>query len=387
MIKEIVVITGSSYGDEGKGYSTQQFCNKFIRQDLSPIVICHNGGAQKGHTVIHDGTRHVFGHFGSGSLVGCPTYLSKDYILNPIIFRQEYQQLAAKNVDLDGMVYVNSKCRITSPFDMFLNDMKERKRDKNKHGSCGMGIYETVERDKSISFRVDDCQGDYVNAKLRLLEKYFDCEVIKYELQNYKRNYMSDTLLAGVMNNYLMDLAWMFQHIKIIENEKEFLESYDSLIFEGAQGLLLDQNNQEGFPHLTPSNTGSDNPVKIMQNLDLSNANIEVCYVTRTYLTRHGAGYLENECGKEEINKNMVDKTNVPNDYQGTLRYGKIDIDSLIKRINNDFNKYSCLNENKKQSILITHINEYDGDLNNLILRLPFNMGVYKSYNEIDQVV
>lgn len=396
MIKKIAVVTGANYGDEGKGYTIQQFCNKFTKQGLNPIVICHNGGSQKGHTCIKDGIRHVFGHFGSGSLVGCPTYLSEDFIINPIIFRQEYNQLATKGVDLDGMVYVNSKCRITTPFDMFLNDMKERKRDKDRHGSCGLGIFETVDRNKLFMFTILDCQDSYMNQKLDIIKGYFDNEVIKHNLHNYLKNYMSGTLLSSVMNNYLMDLAWMFQHVKIVYEEKEFLESYDSLVFEGSQGLLLDQNNKSGFPHLTPSNTGADNPVKIMEQLDLSNIDIiEACYVTRTYLTRHGAGYLENECKKEDINKYMFDKTNVPNDYQGTLRYGYIDIYSLTNRIFNDFNKYSSNNlPDVCLSMMVTHRNEYDlpkgkyHSIKKLLKEKGLEMEkIYLSYDEESQII
>lgn len=378
MIKEIAVVIGSAYGDEGKGFTTQQFCNKFLKQGLNPVVIRHNGGGQAGHTVVNEGIRHVFAHVGSGSLLRCPTYLAEEFILNPIIFRQEYEQLATKGIDLDGLIYVNSKCRITTPFDMFLNDMKERKRDKDRHGSCGLGIFETVSRE--IDFTIEDC-GHYLNHKLRLLEKYFDCEVSKNELENYKMNYMSDTLLTGVINNYLMDLAWMFQHIKIIKDEKTFLESYDSLVFEGAQGLLLDQNNTEGFPHLTPSNTGSKNPYTILKGLDISKAQVEFCYVTRSYLTRHGAGSLENECPKEDINKDMFDKTNIPNDYQGTLRYGKLNVNSLVERISKD--QYLYYMENVKTSVMVTHLNEYSIDTK----KIPFNWSVYKSYDEITQII
>ena len=89
-------------GDEGKGLTTQQFCNKFKSQGLNPIVVCYNGGSQRSHTCVHNGFRHAFRHFGSGTLVGCPTYLSEEFILNPIIFRQEYEELVQNGVKLNG---------------------------------------------------------------------------------------------------------------------------------------------------------------------------------------------------------------------------------------------------------------------------------------------
>ena len=66
---------------------------------------------------------------------------------------------------------------------------------------------------------------------------------------------------------------------------------------------------------------------------------VEVCYVTRTYLTRHGAGPFPEECGKDEINPDMRDLTNVPNPHQGTLRYGRLDEKAFIRRIREDFDR------------------------------------------------
>ncbi len=368
MIKEVAVVIGANYGDEGKGYTTQQFCNKFIESGLNPIVVCHNGGAQRGHTVIHKGVRHVFRHFGSGSSCGCPTYLSEDFILNPIIFREEYEKLSAKGIDLNGKVYVNSNCLVTTPFEMFLNDMKERKRNKNRHGSCGLGIYETIQRNKEIEFKVStlDETSNFLDEISKII-KYFNKQVDMEDLSSYKKDYMNEDGLKAIVTNYYIDFAWMLNRIKIInpDNEKEFLESFDSLVFEGGQGLLLDKNNREGFPHLTPSNTGSDNPIKILKKLDLFEAELEVCYVTRSYLTRHGAGYLENECQKEDFDLITFDKTNVPNEFQGTLRYGKLNFDTLISRTNKDYAKWNDANLgidyfNQCKSYMITHLNEYD---------------------------
>ena len=102
----------------------------------------------------------------------------------------------------------------------------------------------------------------------------------------------------------------------------------------------------------------------------LKNANVETCYITRTYLTRHGAGEFIEECKKEEINKDMYDLTNVPNDYQGGIRYGYIDIDDLLKRIKEDSKKIPDNN----YYLFVTHLNETnnsfflkDGKLKNVL--------------------
>jgi adenylosuccinate synthase len=59
---------------------------------------------------------------------------------------------------------------------------------------------------------------------------------------------------------------------------------------------------------------------------------IEVCYVTRTYITRHGAERFDTECNKSEINDHIIDLTNIPNPFQDSIRYGFID-DDIKNRI------------------------------------------------------
>ena len=115
--------------------------------------------------------------------------------------------------------------------------------------------------------------------------------------------------------------------------------------------------------HLTPSNTGIKNPKRIIENVEWNEEiNIETCYVSRTYLTRHGVGKFPSECNKRFINEYMFDKTNVPNPFQDTLRYGTLDLGELYSRCSNDIGNFG-----DKKSIAITHCNEYDWDNDKLI--------------------
>lgn len=65
-------------------------------------------------------------------------------------------------------------------------------------------------------------------------------------------------------------------------------EDYDNLIFEGSQGILLDQRFGI-MPHCTPSNTTSQNAHRILKQIGC-NDTVTVNYVTRPYITRHGNG-------------------------------------------------------------------------------------------------
>lgn len=352
----IKVVIGANFGDEGKGLMTDYFCHQSTLRGEKTLVVLHNGGAQRGHTVVTpDGNRHVFHHFGSGTLVGADTYLSGDFILNPIVFRQEWEEL--EEMGIAPKVYVHPKCRVTTPYDMIANQIVEESRDNARHGSCGMGIHETMIRDVcnypiEMWFDSSDEAKRYYLKEIRnyLSERLLDFGINKIP-DNWKEIVNSDLLIE----NFISELNFMGRNISI--RFDRFIEYYDCVVFENGQGLLLDQNNTAYYPHLTPSNTGIKNSLEIIAEMSCK-PDIEVCYVTRTYLTRHGAGRLDGECDKQEINPDMQDLTNVPNPHQGTLRYAKLIEKSLEERILKDFEparKYGA-----KLSLAITHENEYD---------------------------
>ena len=352
----VKVVIGANFGDEGKGLMTDYFCHQSTLRGEKSIVVLHNGGAQRGHTVVTpDGNRHVFHHFGSGILVGADTYLSEEFVLNPMIFRQEWEEL--ESMKAIPKVYVNHTCRVTTPFDMILNQIIEESRDNARHGSCGMGIHETMIRDVcnypiEMWFDSSDEAKRYYLKEIRnyLSERLLDFGINKIP-DNWKEIVNSDLLIE----NFISELNFMGRNISI--RCDRFIEYYDCVAFENGQGLLLDQNNTAYYPHLTPSNTGIKNSLEIIAEMSCK-PDIEVCYVTRTYLTRHGAGRLDGECDKQEINPDMQDLTNVPNPHQGTLRYAKLIEKSLEERILKDFEparKYGA-----KLSLAITHENEYD---------------------------
>lgn len=370
------VVIGANFGDEGKGLMTDYFCHQSALRGESSLVVLHNGGAQRGHTVVTpDGKRHVFHHFGSGAFVGAPTYIHGTFIVNPIIFRQEWDEL--KSMGVTPKVYVHPACRVTTPYDMIVNQIIEEARGDAKHGSCGCGIFETIKRCNtrellSVGRLCRDANlADFMmsDTKEYLYERLANESI---ELTDRWRNIIE---ADGIVTHYMDDLDFMMNHIHL-SYLFEILP-YDCVIFEGGQGLLLDRNNKEYFPHLTPSHTGIKNPLDIITSRD-SFTDIEVCYVTRTYLTRHGAGRIDGECSKELINPDMVDATNVPNPHQGSLRYGLIDQKAFAQRILNDFSPAEKLLA--KMSLAITHCNEYEPHFSSKFLYM-FDKA-YLSYGE-----
>ena len=352
---DVKIVIGANAGDEGKGLMTDYFCRDAAKKGMSCVVVLHNGGPQRGHTVVYPnmGIRHVFRHFGSGTFAGASTHLDKEFIVNPMVFADEWDEL--RDVLCWPTVFVHPKCRITTPYDMMLNQIMEEQRAK-RHGSCGMGIYETIKRYERRPFlrfgelsklSGREIETEFLRIRSDIREIFVEREITLSK--EWAELFYSPTMLQVYAN----DLLFMIHHTK----EAECVTS-DRIVFEGGQGLLLDQNNWEDFPHLTPSNTGLDNPVDYLSRNKLSPEDIEVCYVTRTYMTRHGAGPMDHECSKDEIGKDVHDQTNVPNPFQGSLRYGLINPTKLLERVRKDFLKISE-RDNVKKSIAITHMNEH----------------------------
>lgn len=302
------VVIGANFGDEGKGLVTDYLCSQG-----AGIVVRFNGGSQAGHTVVTpDRERHVFRHFGSGTFCGVPTFLSQFFVCNPILFFEERKQLI--DLGFHPETYAHPDCLITTYADMLINQAKEDSRGRKRHGSCGIGFHETLNRSQVPEIKIT--MSDLWNGAKQLPEQLDEiCD--KYAMFRIGRR--------------LDEPKWKETFIECCEH---FAQCVNPLgisqckdpVFEGAQGLLLDQDNKEFFPHVTHSHTGMNN-VRIL----CSQAGIEdyeIYYVSRTYLTRHGAGPLPGE----DPALSFEDTTNHTTRYQGGLRFAPINPDALQKR-------------------------------------------------------
>ena len=321
------VIIGANYGDEGKGLFTDYFASQDPEHSL---VVRFNGGAQAGHTVVDpDGRRHVFSHFGSGSLVDAPTFLSKFFIVNPLIFVKEHADL--DNLGVRPSVIIDGNAMLTTPFDMFINQTIERRRGAKKHGSCGLGINETVTRSlRSQSFRLsarDMLHPTTLYPKLMELRTSWFPERLRdfnIDAQSEKtREFLGNA--EQILTEYVKDTQTLLEFASI----SEVYPSHKHIIFEGAQGLMLDEDRIDQFPHVTRSKTGLTNVLHLAPHFGIDKLN--VTYVSRTYLTRHGAGPLDGECDWV-----FPDSTNVPNQFQGTLRFAPLNLQTLQQSIEYD---------------------------------------------------
>lgn len=304
MIENHIVI-GSSFGDEGKGKVVSYLCSKY----KNPLVVRFSGGQQAAHhVVIKNKIQHVFSNFGSGTLQNAPTYWSKYCTVDPDGILNEFEIL--KELGFDPILYVDQNSPVTTPYEKLYNKIKDA---ENMHGSCGVGVGQTIQREEDhYSLLFKDIQfPSILKIKLELLEKYYN---LKIDIDRF------------------LDVCEDLDHnsnIRMVDNIDDVIEflNPDSLIFEGSQGLLLDQK-YGFFPHVTRSNTGSKNVIDMGYEP-------EVWLITRAYQTRHGNGPMTNVNITPKIEYNPYEK-NDWSPFQGNFRRSILDLDLLKYSISID---------------------------------------------------
>lgn len=336
-MKTADVVIGANYGDEGKGLMTDYYAE--LRGGA--VVVRFNGGAQAGHTVVTpDNRRHVFSHMGSGSLAGAETFLSRFFVCNPLLFRKE-AAVFAKHTQLP-VIHVDALAPVTTPYDMMVNQIAEDLRGRARHGSCGMGFGETIERHQHAQLALS-----YADLN--------DRTALRLKLAHIRDNWLVKRLAAlgfptlpavwrervysdGLLDKFMEDTDYFLSVTKPAATD--FLRTTSKpVIFEGAQGLMLDMA-RGSFPHVTRSNTGIKNVLPLAAEAGIEALN--VTYATRAYLTRHGAGPLDNELQAPPY-AGIRDETNVLNDWQGSLRFAWLDARMLARFIRDDLSDNKAL--------------------------------------------
>ena len=355
---KISAVIGANYGDEGKGLITD-----YLAAKSKSMVVRFNGGAQAGHTVVTpEGKRHVFHHFGSGTLAGAPTFLSRFFICNPMFFGREMKELMTLGPDPE--IYIDPRCLVTTPWDLMLNQAAEKARGNKKHGSCGMGINETVHRNEDPEFSLtwkDMRERDLARKLNKIRTEY----VPKRKDQLRIEEDLPWVMDNGIMGRFMEDVTFMkyasnfcpWEDLGLDSDEgNEYNRKPYDLIFEGAQGLRLDMDGKD-FPHVTRSKTGITNVLTLLRERNIVEP-VDAYYVTRTYLTRHGAGPLENEWVKPELS--VVDETNIHNEHQEHLRYAWLDLDQLCYDINHEFSPSVGFGSTVQPLLALTHVDQVD---------------------------
>ncbi|NYH54292.1 adenylosuccinate synthase [Nocardiopsis arvandica] len=334
------------FGDAGKGVTVDLLC---ARRRFGAVVRA-NGGAQAAHNVVTPGGRHhTFAQFGAGTLAPggpVPTHLSRFVVVDPLALAAEAGHLAALGVpDPFALVTVDRRALISTPWHRAANQARERARGGGRHGSCGMGVGEAtayaLARPEDAPTVGDCAHPERLRRKLRRLADHL--YAVRRELARLgtgteegggtgakdtegggtpastPANGPADPGVEECVEAYLA----FARRVRLVdEGYLPRLLTRSPVVFEGAQGVLLDE--WHGFhPHTTWSTTTTANPLTLLAEAGRPGDARRVG-VVRTYTTRHGAGPLVAE--DPALGAVLTEPHNGTHPWQGAFRVGHLDL-------------------------------------------------------------
>lgn len=375
-MRQAYAVIGANFGDEGKGLVTDALCRRIIDGGGVPVVIRHNGTAQATHTVVSqpkdapNGTfisKHRFSHIGSGTFAGAPTFLAKSFYNHPAAYYDEWRELVKNNHQTPNIT-IDPDSAVVLPTDVAINRILEKMRGNDKHGSCGMGFFEAVKRHNSggrLTFGslADGADQVGIDWMLRSMNSYYDKRIAELGISKEALKSMMEIL--GIDERFKVG----FQLLAVMPRArwKDYEGRNLDLVFEGAQGLGLDQNYGV-MPYCTPSDCGLANP--FMMCKEIRRDRLDPIYVTRCYVTRHGAGPLLRvpqdivwdgfTASPDDMKKH---DTNSENPWQDGIRYAPIQVDTF-NRIAGDMARFGYSDQVKcSPSLAYTWRDYYLGEL------------------------
>ena len=373
-----IAVIGKNFGDEGKGFT----CGCLASSLKNALIIKHNGGGQAGHTVEDPEGKCRFIHhqIGAGAEYHVPTLFADSFMPDLFQLGKEVKEFT-ELFGFQPILYSEKNARITTIDDVLLNMGAELARGKNRHGSCGMGIEECVQRNaagygitveelatwsnQELLDRLKHIRKEYTERRAEIVGIQAPASSKAMRQSNLMNPYYEMLNNERVLENFVEEVKENVKLLTLVDADRKWLEKFQHLIFETGQGLLLDQDYEAYAPHLTSSKTGIHNPAIFLEKRGLSLE--EAIYVTRPYVTRHGNGPLPCEVNRSELPGVGEDLTNQPNEWQGTLRYAKHEsLEAFFAPVLRDRDSVNCLEhtgETKrpylpKLAILVTQLSE-----------------------------
>ena len=284
-----VVVLGTQWGDEGKGKIVD------LLTDQASVVARFQGGHNAGHTLVIDGEKTVLHLLPSGILresVRC--VIGNGVVVSLEALNKEISDLESRGVSVRERLHISGACPLILPSHIALDQARELRKGTNKIGTTGRGIgpaYEDKVARRGIRLaeilnasRFSDKLQELLEYHNFWLEVYFQTKTIDFHQT------LEDCLrLSGQLGPMVADT------IDILHSHRK---AGDNLLFEGAQGSLLDIDHGT-YPYVTSSNTtaGSAATGSGYGPLYLD----YVLGITKAYTTRVGSGPFPTELSDEVV--------------------------------------------------------------------------------------
>jgi len=278
-----VVILGTQWGDEGKGKIVD------LLTEQADAVVRFQGGHNAGHTLVIGGEKTVLHLIPSGVLrAGVQCLIGNGVVLSPEALLKEIDTLEGSGVPVQDRLKISAACPLILPYHVALDQAREARRGENKIGTTGRGIGPCYE-DKAArrALRLGDLRDPARFAAS--LEEVIDYH--NHVLQHYYG--VANLELSAVLDEALAHgerLMPMMADVTSLLHE--YRKTQARLLFEGAQGSLLDIDHGT-YPFVTSSNTtaGGTATGSGFGPLFLD----YVLGITKAYTTRVGSGPFPTE--------------------------------------------------------------------------------------------
>ena len=277
-----VIVIGSQWGDEGKGKIVDWLSNK------ADAVVRFQGGHNAGHTLVVDGKIYKLSLLPSGIVRGKKSFIGNGVVLDLWALAKEIEIVSNKGINVSAdLLSISETTSLILSYHRELDNAREHKLDGIKIGTTGRGIGPAYE--------------DKVGRRAIRLCDIFDKKNLKKKIENALFHHNPIRKGLGIKEvkpsnilNQLNDITdFIKPYVTNIWNDLIKLQNEDkNILFEGAQGMLLD-NDHGTYPFVTSSNT-----ISSQASIGSGLGNIKNSYtlgITKAYLTRVGEGPFPTE--------------------------------------------------------------------------------------------
>lgn len=277
---KVDVLLGLQWGDEGKGKIVDVLTPRY------DVVARFQGGPNAGHTLEFGGERYVLRSIPSGIFQGGKiNIIGNGVVLDPLLFKEEAEALAAHGHDIHKQLYISKKAHLIMPTHRVLDQANEAAKGTGRIGTTGRGIGPTyTDKISRNGLRVGDLLDDF--------DRKYAAAKRRHENMLRAMNYGYN--LVDIERPWLEALEYL-KGFRLIDSEhvvNEYLAEGRSVLAEGAQGTMLDIDFGS-YPFVTSSNTIC---AGCCTGLGVAPRNIgEVYGIFKAYCTRVGSGPFPTE--------------------------------------------------------------------------------------------
>jgi adenylosuccinate synthase len=277
------VIVGAQWGDEGKGKIVDVLSENFS------VVARYAGGHNAGHTVIIKGKKFVLQLVPCGILrAGCRSVIGNGVVLDPVAFLKEVGALRDAGVQVDGNIFISNRAHVILPYHRMIELASENAPGRVKIGTTSRGIGPAYE--------------DKMGRRGLRVADLLDLKLLKTHIENACRE--KNMIAHALFNSEPLDPDKMYQEYAEASAKiapfvcdtaallNRAMANGESVVFEGAQGTMLDIDHGT-YPFVTSSSATSGGAV--IGTGVAPTAIDTVIGVTKAYCTRVGGGPFPSE--------------------------------------------------------------------------------------------